>query len=158
MTIFENKLQYIYEKLFALASQFKKICAYRITDIPVQIDRIVIGQDKLKINTDQSVEYEINEDDLKYINRIPIQFFRDCSNLITVTIPDNVIEIVRGAFYKCINLTDMYLYSTIPPTLGSTDTIPTTTTIHVPIGSGDAYKNATNWSSFADKIVEDIEI
>ena len=83
--------------------------------------------------------------------------FSYCTNLTSVTIPDSVTIIVGSTFNYCTNLTDIYLHPSTPPTLGIL-TIPSTTTIHVPVGSGDAYKSATNWSSFADKIVEDIEI
>lgn len=85
--------------------------------------------------------------------------FRACSNLSKVSIGNNVTDIGVYVFYDCYSLTDMYLYPTIPPTLISTSAISKyTTTIHVPVGSGEAYRNATNWSSFADKIVEDIVI
>ena len=65
-------------------------------------------------------------------------------------------SIGNSAFELCTNLTDIYLKSTTPPTLGNIDAIPTTTIIHVPVGSGETYKSATNWSNHASKIVEDI--
>lgn len=80
------------------------------------------------------------------------------SKLKSITIPDSVTRIGNRAFSHCSQLTDMYLYPTTPPTLDNDYSIVKTTTIHVPIGSGDAYKSATNWSNYADKIVEDIMI
>ena len=82
--------------------------------------------------------------------------FVDCKNLTSVTIPNSVTSIGNYAFLRCYGLMDAYLYSTTPPILSNINTIPTTTTIHVPIGSGDTYKSATNWSRLADQIVEDI--
>jgi hypothetical protein len=85
--------------------------------------------------------------------------FQFCNSLTSITIPDSVTSIGEGAFEYCHKLTDIYLHPITPPTLKSTAAIASAvTTIHVPIGSGDAYKNATNWSSFASKIVEDIII
>jgi hypothetical protein len=52
------------------------------------------------------------------------------------------------------------VYSTTPPVLGYHNVFENcpAITIHVPIGSGDAYKAATNWSGHANNIIEDIEI
>ena len=84
--------------------------------------------------------------------------FRDCTSLTNITIPDSVTSIGYVAFYGCTSLTNIYLNPITPPSLGDTSAIPNITTIHVPVGSGDAYKSATNWSSYADRIVEDIEL
>lgn len=158
MTILERKLRDVCDKLISLVPQFKKIYVKRISDIPIRINEIVIGQDKFKIFVDQSVEYEVNEDDLKYLTSIKRYMFWGCTNLTKVTFPDSIKAIMGGAFIDCVNLTDIYFKPTTPPTLGNTDAIPTTTTIHVPVGSGEAYKNATNWSYHSDRIVEDIQI
>ena len=83
--------------------------------------------------------------------------FEGCLSLESVTIGSGVTSMGDYAFYACNSLTDIYLRSTMPPTLRDIYAISTATTaIHVPVGSGDAYKTATNWSSFADIIVEDI--
>ena len=83
--------------------------------------------------------------------------FSFCHTLTTITIPKNVTKIDDRVFGYCNQLKDVYLYPIIPPTLGGYDAISSyTTTIHVPVGSGNAYKSATNWSNYADIIVEDI--
>lgn len=85
--------------------------------------------------------------------------FYSCRNLTNITIPNSITDISFLAFKGCTSLTDMYLYPNTPPTLDSTNAISTATiAIHVPVGSGDAYKSATNWSQYADIIIEDIVI
>lgn len=93
------------------------------------------------------------------VTAIKVGAFQNCISLTSITIPGSVTSINTYVFDGCNELTDIYLKPTTPPTLGGTSAISTaTTTIHVPVGSGDAYKSATNWSSFADKIIEDPEI
>ena len=202
--ILEIKLKDIYNQLLTLLLQFKKICVKNLDKIPVQINQIVVGENRLIHFVDKSID-KIYETDLSYATSIRDNLFTFCENLTSVTIPNSVMSIDDYAFNNCTNLTnviipnsvitigssvfdwctnltnvtipdgvtsigynafnyctsltDIYLYPTTPPTLQNTNAISTaTTTIHVPIGCGDAYKNATNWSNFADKIVEDIEI
>ena len=81
--------------------------------------------------------------------------FYNCSSLTSVTIPNNVTSIGPSAFSSCDKLTQLILFKSTPPTLSS-GAIPTTiSTIYVPQSSKEAYKTATNWASFADKIVSD---
>lgn len=124
---------------------------------------------------------EITEEDLRDVTKITSHAFWNCGNIQSVTIPEGVTQIEMYAFYgcyriknitmpssitfihetainSCSNLENMYMHSTIPPVLGYVNAIPYNTTIHVPVGSGDAYRSATNWSDYSEKIIEDVVI
>lgn len=91
------------------------------------------------------------------IQRIGNQAFRACSKLTYITIPASIQSI--GAYALSIgssqNMATIKLLSTTPPSIQST-TIDSLLTkkIVVPIGCGEVYKTATNWSRHADIIEE----
>ena len=79
--------------------------------------------------------------------------FESCTGLTSVTIPNSVTSITWGAFAACTGLTSITINATTPPTLGKdvfndTNNCP----IYVPAASVNAYKTATNWSSYASRI------
>lgn len=80
--------------------------------------------------------------------------FRSC-NLKQLKIPSSVIQIENYAFLDNPYLSKIVVKPSAPPSLGSSvfDT-KGLNEIVVPIGCGDAYKSATNWSAYADYIVE----
>lgn len=198
----EARLQNTRDALHTLLSQYKKICVKNIKDIPVQINRMIFGINKLPLYLQNSETYTINEDDLKYITDIPSYFFSGCTSLHSITIPDGITSIGSDAFANCTSLidiimpdsmieintyafsgcssltsitipknvtyigggvlnscsgiTDIYLKPITPPSL--IGMLRPLVTYHVPVGSGDAYKSATNWSQYAGRIVEDPEL
>ena len=79
--------------------------------------------------------------------------FKSCGYLTSVTIGSGVTSIGANAFYYCAKLTSITITATNPPTLDS-NTFNSTMdfSIYVPASSVDAYKAATNWSAYADKI------
>ena len=73
--------------------------------------------------------------------------------LTSITIPSSVTNIYNYAFNGCTSLTSITSLATTPPTLGAvvffnTNNCP----IYVPAASVNAYKTATNWSEYADRI------
>ena len=92
------------------------------------------------------------------VKTIGLSAFERCP-IDNITIPNSVTYIDSLAF-SIASSGNVYLYSPIPPTIKSKNVFGEFLhpTIHVPIGSGDAYKSATNWSYHASRIVEDIVI
>ena len=83
--------------------------------------------------------------------------FNSCYSLASITIPDGVTSIGDYAFYSCFGAAfyDFTACTTVP-TLVSTDVfydIQADCKIRVPAALVDAWKAATNWSTYADHIV-----
>ena len=83
--------------------------------------------------------------------------FKYCTSLTSVTIPINVTSIGKDAFLIA-KTTVFYVLPTTPPDIGSTKdpfgyaTLDWPQAIYVPSTSLEAYKSATGWSRYADKI------
>ena len=85
------------------------------------------------------------------------QAFSRCYSLSSITIPDSVASIASSTFYNCYSVA-FYDFSnhTSVPTLAGTNAfsnIPADCQIRVPASLVDAWKAATNWSTYADHIV-----
>lgn len=85
---------------------------------------------------------------------IGIAAFDSCKELTNVDIGSNITSIGQNAFYGCYNLYIVYVRATTPPTLGANafGLNHDNRIICVPKNSLDAYKNAPNWSDYADSI------
>lgn len=91
---------------------------------------------------------------------IPYEMFDGYSNLTSVTIGTGVTEISSKALRvgSSTNKATITMLRTTPPSIQSTTFDESyLNQIIVPAGCGDTYKSATNWSKFADYIVEATE-
>ena len=80
--------------------------------------------------------------------------FYFCSGLTSINIPSGVTSIGSDAFNGCRSLTSVTVNATTPPTLPNVNVFNNTNNcpIYVPSESVDAYKAATNWSTYASRI------
>lgn len=88
------------------------------------------------------------------VTSIDASAFGYCSGLTNVIIPASVTSIGNNVFYYASTLSSVTCMPTTPPTLGTNVFYSNASgrKIYVPSGSVDAYKTATNWSSYASTI------
>ena len=91
------------------------------------------------------------------VTNIGTTAFYICYSLVSITIPNSVTNIGPNAFYNCycVAFYDFTAYTTVPALINTNvfTGIPTDCQIRVPASLVDAWKAATNWSTYADHIV-----
>lgn len=84
--------------------------------------------------------------------------FYGCSELTNIVIPYNITSIKGGGFRNCSGLKNIKMSSITPPALTSTAfTDSPIEKIIVPKSAINAYKSAAGWSTYADKIVYEVD-
>lgn len=112
------------------------------------------GNCLIEVATNSIVSGFVNSIIPSYVKIVLNGSFRGRTSLRSVTIPAGVTKIGNGAFSQCAGLTSVTILATAPPTLGTDVFKESPVSIVVPKGCGDIYKAATNWSEWADNIVE----
>lgn len=91
------------------------------------------------------------------VTNIEDSAFMGCTRLRSITIPAGVTYIGMYAFYGCTGLTEIdFSTHTTVPTINAMDVFSNTSAslvIKVPSALLDEWKAATNWSTYADKIM-----
>lgn len=85
----------------------------------------------------------------------PVGSFAYCESLREVNLPESITEIRKGAFGFCTALNKVIIVATTPPALDANAFYGSNSAfvIQVPANSVEAYKTATNWSAYADRII-----
>ena len=83
--------------------------------------------------------------------------FEGCESFTRIDIPSGVTSIGEQAFYNCTGVTDVWVYSQVPPSLSGESVFDNLGlsggwTLHVPCL--DAYTGATKWSEYAGHMVQ----
>lgn len=81
-----------------------------------------------------------------------------CHSLTSLTIPDGVTSINAYAFQSCFGISEYHMLPTTPPKLSNANAfsgIQSDCIIYVPVGCLEAYKTATNWSTYASHMQEE---
>jgi hypothetical protein len=81
--------------------------------------------------------------------------FRECPNLEEAHLPSSIESLGIDAFYICPKLSIVFCHATTPPTMANKGVFGSTSAnlvIYVPDASVEAYKAATNWSTYASRI------
>ena len=79
--------------------------------------------------------------------------FVHCSGIKKLDIPQSVSTIGANVFYNCTNLSVFICRAVTPPAMASSfTTSPADLKIYVPDDSVEAYKQASGWSKYAEKI------
>ena len=82
------------------------------------------------------------------VTSIKKEAFKGCSSLTSISLPNSVTSIGNEAFQFCWNLTSITCLGSTPPEASDLKAQYKTTTLFVPKGSLNNYKNHAEWGKF----------
>ena len=138
----------------------------KMSQLQVEGNNAFIIEDKTLLSNDGTMiyscmgSYEGDYSIPRGVSQVRNMAFRGCDGLNSVHIPSDVRSIGSYSFYECYQMKDVYCYSTIAPSLSSSEEgyafYPecSEATLHVPEGCIDEYKSK-HWDKFAF-IIDDL--
>lgn len=137
------------------ASTFQYCYSFQNIIIPDSVTNI----GNYAFNTCSNVKNLIISKNITTINKGTFASISSCAKII---IPENVANIKAEAFFSCTSVAEIHILSTTPPQLASTNAfnnIYSDCIFYVPYSEDhsilEAYKAATNWSTYASYMVQE---
>ena len=87
------------------------------------------------------------------VKYIPGYAFSGCSHIMSITIPSLVSGIGVQAFSGCSSLDNVYLYPTVPPSVGSNSFSSSVDHFNVHCDAYSAYYNSTQWLTYRSRLL-----
>ena len=86
--------------------------------------------------------------------------FYFCNRMTSIVLPASISYIGAYSFRLCESLNEIHVQATTPPTCYDTafTSIMPNYIIYVPVGTGETYKAASGWSTYADHILEEGQV
>lgn len=148
---------------FAGCSALKKVIAPYVTGMGTytfqncsSLEEVVLGTLTSIANYAFQNCTSLTHLDLGSITTIGMQALRGCSGMTSLTIPATVTSLTTQALADMTSLKLLAVLRTTPPTMSNSNVlqnIPTDCVIDVPDEALSTYKSATNWSTYADRMV-----
>lgn len=158
-----NRYNYNLEKV-SISSSVESIQGYAF-NYCLRLIRLAIpiGIKTLGANIFETCESMRNVIVPNSVTSIYTSAFSSCYILSKITIPNSVTDIGTYVFANCYSLAEVHIKCTTPPTLANTNafsnSIGADCKIYVPYSEDhsilEAYKSATNWSTYASKMQEE---
>lgn len=135
-----------------LANAFQQMSTIKCISLP----RSIMSLGNTTFSNDTAIPAVIIPD---RVEQLPNNIFTNNYSLTTICIPENITSIGTNAFSGCYSVGEYHLFPTVPPTLNSGFATYNGCIIYVPYSADhsilDAYKSATNWSSYASHMQEE---
>lgn len=81
--------------------------------------------------------------------------FSTCYGLQRLDFPDTLKTLAGNSPASCVNLKEVHIAATTPPTLNANPSIPSSCVVYIPAGSLAAYSAANYWKNIAARLIEE---
>lgn len=143
-TFVDNKIEYFYSNSYSTVPLGDKFSELTTLELDSNVRTVGGFMDAIKLTTVNIAEGATTFND---------NCFKNCSSLVSITLPSTTSNLIRGVFHTCANLTSVTILATTPPTGGNTGYLlqnSPNAIVYVPNGSVSAYQSV--WTLWANRI------